>query len=208
MDLLGHRARGSDDLLLAGDGDRQLERHEFLECAATVHEGVMPADTAAMHVEPRTSALPLVVGAAWVLAIDLSSKVAAIAHPHLLPSGMVYNPDMPSTATRLGVCATTVLVLACLTAAARRLRLGAIPLVWLAGGMLVGGTLGNWISGRIWKLGVPDFISHGDRMWNMADFSIGSGMLLAFVSMLGYAIRGYVRGRRRSRARESIPSGP
>lgn len=128
-----------------------------------------------------------------MLTIDLATKHAAVRDPSIF-GHLVYNPVMPHTSTRLFVCVATVLVIALISRLAARRGIGTIPIVWLAGGLLIGGTLANWVSKFIWG-SVPDFISHGDRLWNLADFSIGSGMLLFTLATVTYWVRGYLRMR-------------
>jgi hypothetical protein len=147
----------------------------------------------------RSSGVPLVLGAALVLGVDLTTKLLAVHDPMLFGDGLLHNPDMPHTLVRFTVCAVTILVVAGMSRWAAARGIGSIPLVWLAAGLLVGGVLGNWSSGVIWPLGVPDFISRGDRMWNLADFAIGIGMMLFLASSIGYVLRAYVRGRRCAR---------
>jgi hypothetical protein len=146
-----------------------------------------------VSIRARSSLLPLLAGTGLVLTIDLGTKHAAVRDPSIFGQ-LVYNPVMPLTSTRLVVCITTVLVISLIGRLAARRGIGAIPVVWFAGGMLVGGTLANWVSKFIWG-SVPDFIPHGDRLWNLADFSIGSGMLLFTIATVTYWVRGYVRMR-------------
>lgn len=141
----------------------------------------------------RSTALPLLVTAALVVGVDLTTKVLAVRDPSLFGGGVIYNPLRPSFAMRLLFVVGTVGVLAGVTRlAATRLHTG-IPLLWACGGLLVGGTAGNWVSGVIWDAGVPDFIDRGTRMWNLADFAIGLGWMLAIVSSFGYLVRGFLR---------------
>jgi lipoprotein signal peptidase len=140
--------------------------------------------------------LPFAVGAMLVLAIDLTTKRFATRDPLLFGHGVIYNDEISAGPVRLAICAVTIVVVATISHIASRRGIGEIPLVWLAGGVLVGGVLANWISSLIWDAGVPDFISQGDRLWNLADFSIGLGMLLFLTSSIFYAVRTYARGRR------------
>lgn len=144
----------------------------------------------------RHAALPLLTAFGLVLVVDLVTKALAVRDPQLFGAGLIHNPVMPTTAVRFAVCLTTVACVAVMARLAAAHGTSSIPVTWVAAGLLVGGTLGNWSSGLIWQPGVPDFISGGDRMWNLADFAIGSGMVLLFCSSLGYAIATYVRGRR------------
>lgn len=146
-----------------------------------------------MTVAARTSLLPLVACALGVLAVDLATKALAVRDPGLFGDGLIHNPELPSSLTRLTVCVATIAVVAAATRMANRGGAGPVPMLWVAAGLLVGGTVGNWIAGAVWAHGVPDFIDGGDRMWNLADFAIGLGMLLAIVSAFGYALRAYVR---------------
>lgn len=146
----------------------------------------------------RLSSLPLFASAGAVLVVDLATKALAVQDPARFGAGVIHNPELPHLLERALVIVATVIVIALLSLAAQRRGIGPIPAVWVAGGLLVGGVLGNGISGVIWRAGVPDFIDRGARMWNLADFSIGLGMLLFLISTTGYVIRAAVLARPRS----------
>lgn len=65
--------------------------------------------------------------------------------------------------------------------------------VSVATGILCGAVLAQGASGAIWARGVPDFIWSSQRVWNVADFAIGFGMLLFLIACLAYPIAAYIR---------------
>ena len=137
--------------------------------------------------------LVAVASALAVVAVDLVTKYLAVRDPMLFGDGLIYNDDLPSHAARVATVLGTMLVTIVIARIAERTGVGAVPFIWLACGLLVGGVLGNWIAGGLWSHGVPDFIDGGERMWNLADFTIGLGMLLFLASSVGYAVRTYAR---------------
>ncbi|MCB0879336.1 MAG: signal peptidase II [Thermoleophilia bacterium] len=145
---------------------------------------------------PRRSVVACAVTALMVLAVDLTTKAIAVNDPGFFGAGLIYNPERPHHVVRFGVCAVTLVVVSMISTYARSRGAGSVPAVWIAAGLLVGGVVGNWIAGAYWDAGVPDFISRGDRMWNLADFAIGMGMLLFLVSTLAYAIRAFAHDRK------------
>lgn len=149
-----------------------------------------------MRIAVRTSWLPFALVALTVVAVDLVTKVLAVRDHASLGDHLLYNPELPSHATRALVCVATIAVVTLIARLAERVGGGPIPFTWIAAGLLIGGTVGNWSSGVIWNAGVPDFIDRGDRVFNLADFAIGFGMLTMMVSLTAYAIRAYVRRRR------------
>jgi lipoprotein signal peptidase len=70
-------------------------------------------------------------------------------------------------------------------------------LLALAGGVLVGGCVGNLVSAAIWG-GVPDPIGVGAVYASLGDFLIVTGLVLLFPAALVFAARN------RSRLRESV----
>lgn len=151
------------------------------------------ADTSTVKVAARTSWIPFAAAVALVVVVDLTTKALAVDDPMRFGHGLLYNPELPSHPVRLGVCIATILVVAAMAKFAARRNAGPILFTWLAAGLLVGGVIGNWSSGVIWALGVPDFIGRGLRMWNLADFAIGFGLMLFLLSAVGYSIRAFLR---------------
>ena len=138
---------------------------------------------------------PIIYSAAKA-AVNSLTKAIAVNDPGFFGAGLIYNPERPHHVVRFGVCAVTLVVVSMISTYARSRGAGSVPAVWIAAGLLVGGVVGNWIAGAYWDAGVPDFISRGDRMWNLADFAIGMGMLLFLVSTLAYAIRAFAHDRK------------
>lgn len=130
------------------------------------------------------------------MTIDLVTKSLAVRDPQLFGDGYLHNPDLPSAASRVLVCVGTIGFVALLSHLLAARGAGPIPFTWLAAGLIVGGVLGNWTSSAIWSAGVPDFIDHRGRMWNLADFTIGIGVLMLLTSSFAYPIRAFVRDRR------------
>lgn len=139
----------------------------------------------------RSSTIPLVAALVCTAAVDLVSKVIAIRNPTLFGPEIVYNPSTSHIATRIAICIASVAVVALLARLARWRGIGPIPMVWGACGILVGAVLAQGASTIIWPQGVPDFIWLGEWVWNLADFSIGIGMMLFLVTSIGYSIRAF-----------------
>lgn len=159
---------------------------------APVKHAARVADTYPMA-SGRTSTIPLLVALVSTVAIDLVSKVLAIRDPWLFGPGIVYNPSTSHLATRIGICLASIAVVALMARLARWRGIGPIPLVWAACGILVGAVIAQGASTVIWEAGVPDFIWLGDWVWNLADFSIGIGMLSFLAASVGYAVNAFAR---------------
>ena len=129
----------------------------------------------------------LVVVAAIVGTADLVHKALAISES----SGAVFVHDRSALYVP-GVAAAAVLW----AAAIARLESASIA---LAGGVVLGGAVGNLASIALWPSlsGVPDPIVADGIAFNMADVAVGLGIVLLLPATLVFAVR--------SRARLSQP---
>ena len=123
--------------------------------------------------------LALVLGvAATLAAIDVASKVAAIAGE---PDRVLYDPRSQVLLFAVAACVALVTLVP---------RAGSVALD-VAAGVLVGGCLGNLASLLLWPSGIPDFVRGGQIVFNLADVFIWIGIvaLLAVAAVLGVSHR-------------------
>lgn len=137
--------------------------------------------------------MPLVVALSLTAILDLGTKAVAVSNPEMFGPGVIYNPSTSHLALRIAICLVSVAVVMLLTKLAHWRGIGHIPLVWVSCGILVGAVLAQGASTVIWADGVPDFIWMRGWVWNLADFSIGVGMLLFLAASIGYAVVAFAR---------------
>jgi lipoprotein signal peptidase len=129
------------------------------------------------------------------LIVDLGTKTVAVG----LDRGdgwLVYNSADGHLWRRTGMSLLAVAVTVVLARLAHWRGMGEIWGAWAGCGLLVAGIAGNGISRVVWSPGVPDFIHAGDRwVWNVADFSIGLGLVGGVVSIAVTGLAVYVRER-------------
>jgi lipoprotein signal peptidase len=73
--------------------------------------------------------------------------------------------------------------------------IGRIWGAWVGVGLLVAGIVGNGVSRVIWTRGVPDFVTMGREVWNLADFEIGVGLTGGVASIAVAALLAFARER-------------
>ncbi|MGH2922292.1 MAG: hypothetical protein ACRDKU_09525 [Gaiellaceae bacterium] len=120
----------------------------------------------------------------FVFLVGAAGTVAAIDLVHKASFGPVFVHER-SALYAAGIA------LACLVWAAAVVLLGS-PSVALAAGLVVGGAAGNVISLALWP-GVPNPLVAGGLAFNVADLSVGLGLMLLLPAGLVFAVRN--RGR-------------
>jgi lipoprotein signal peptidase len=96
---------------------------------------------------------------------------------------------------RLAMSIVAVAVVVALTRLAAWRGIGRIWGAWFGVGLLVAGIVGNGVSRLIWSRGVPDFVTMGREVWNVADFEIGLGLTGGLVSIAVAALFAFARDR-------------
>jgi lipoprotein signal peptidase len=86
-------------------------------------------------------------------------------------------------------------VVVALTRLASWRGIGRIWGAWVGVGLLVAGIVGNGASRFIWTRGVPDFVTMGREVWNIADFEIGVGLTGGIASIAVAALFAFARER-------------
>ena len=113
-------------------------------------------------------------------AADLVTKQIVVAtHVH----SVFFNTPRHGLAIRIVMSAVAVVVASLMTRVAEWRGLGRPWGAWVGGGLLVGGVLANGVSPLLWSAGVPDFISEGQWIGNVADFEIFFGLMGGFFSL-------------------------
>lgn len=123
--------------------------------------------------------------------VDLATKAYAVAQLE----DVVYNDRPGQLVRRLAMSAVAVVVVVALTRLAAWRGIGRLWGAWVGVGLLVAGIVGNGASRFIWSRGVPDFITIGREVWNVADFQIGIGLTGGLVSIAVAALFAFARER-------------
>lgn len=123
--------------------------------------------------------------------VDLATKAYAVAQL----GDVVYNDRPGQLVRRLAMSAVAVVVVVALTRLAAWRGIGRLWGAWVGVGLLVAGIVGNGASRFIWSRGVPDFITIGREVWNVADFQIGIGLTGGLVSIAVAALFAFARER-------------
>ena len=126
---------------------------------------------------------------AGALVADLVSKAVAVR------SGVpvYYHAVDGQLARRLVMSALAVAFAAVCTWIASHRGFGRPWGAWIGTPLLVAGTLGNGISLLIWSRGVPDFITTGEWIGNIADFEIFFGVVGGILALIAGFCLTYAR---------------